>query len=67
MTVGELLAYIFMLFLSIFSIWITTKIIITDELIIRAISLIPAGLITAIWIAMTLGILSALKYRNPDD
>jgi hypothetical protein len=67
MPAGEIAAYIVMLVISVFSIWATFRIYHTDSLLWRTFSLIPAGLITAVWIAMTIGVLSALKYRSPED
>ena len=67
MSVREWSMYVFMFAVSIFSIWVTLQIFQTDSIIFRLISFIPAGLITAVWISMNVGILSALKYRDPKD
>ncbi len=67
MSTREVCAYLAVLLLSILSIWITLRICPSDSMIMRIVSLIPAGIVTAIWIAMTIGILSALRYRSPTD
>jgi len=67
MPASEFVAYVLMLLISIFAIWATFQIYHTDSTIWRIISLIPAGFITAVWVAMTIGIISALKYRSPED
>jgi hypothetical protein len=64
---GEAAAYAAVLLIAVASIPLTLHLFPTGSIIWRLVSLIPSGLLVAVATAMTVGIVSALEHRAPDD
>jgi len=67
MSPREAAAYAAVLLVAVLSVPFTLHAYHTDSLLWRAVSLIPAGLLVAVAVSMTVGILSALVCRDADD